>query len=122
MIIVDSSGWIEYLSGGPRAEKYEKYLSRLAEVITPAVVFYEVYKKIKMVKGEEKALLVAAQILKTNIVPLDSEIAIYAAEVSLRCSIPMADAIIYATALSKKCPVVTSDPHFQNLEGAIFLK
>ena len=122
MIIVDSFGWIEYLSDGPLANKYEKYFSDLTKVITPTIVFYEVYKKIKTTKGEEKALLVAGQIMKTVVVSLDDEIALSAAELSLRHFLPMADAIVYATGINKNCSIVTSDPHFQNLEGVIFLK
>lgn len=122
MILVDSFGWIEYLSGGPLADKYEKYFSKLEEVFTPTIVFYEVYKKIKTTLGEEKALLVIAQMMKTDVVPLDSETALSAAELSLRYSLPMADAIVYATGTNKKCQIVTSDPHFKNLGGVIFLK
>ena len=39
------------------------------------------------------------------------------AEISLRHSLPMADAIVYATGAKEKCSVVTSDPHFKNLEN-----
>jgi len=59
MIIVDSFGWIEYLSDGPLTNKYEKYLSDLTKVITPTIVLYEVYKKIKNTKykrGREGAV------------------------------------------------------------------
>ena len=122
MIIVDSFGWIEYLSDSPLANKYEKYLADLTKVITPAIVLYEVYKKIKITKGEEKALLVAGQIMKSIMVPVDNEIALCAAEVSLRYSLPMADALVYAAGINKNCPIVTSDPHFQDLEGVIFIK
>jgi len=60
--------------------------------------------------------------MKTVMVSLDDEIALSAAELSLRHFLPMADAIVYATGINKNCSIVTSDPHFQNLEGVIFLK
>ena len=47
MIIVDSCGWIEYLKGSKKGEKYEKYLTDMEKIITPTIVIYEVYKKIK---------------------------------------------------------------------------
>lgn len=122
MIIVDSVGWIEYLADGSLADKYEKYLSDLTKLITPTIIVYEVYKRIKTARGEEKALLIVAQMMKTKTVVLDGEIALSAVELSLRYSLPMADAIVYATGLKEKCSIVTSDPHFQNLDNVIFIK
>jgi len=122
MILVDSFGWIEYLAGGQLAERYEEYLTNLAEVITPTIVLYEVYKKLRRERKEEEALLVIAQIMKTRIVPLSEEISLLAAEISLKHALPMADAIVYATAMKEACPVVTSDPHFKGLEDVIYLE
>ena len=122
MILVDSFGWIEYLAGGQLAGCYEEYLTNLAEVITPTIVLYEIYKKLRREGKEEEALLVVAQIMKTKIVPLSEEIALLAAEISLKHTLPMADAIVYATAMKETCPVVTSDPHFKGLENVIYLE
>ena len=122
MILVDSFGWIEYLAGGQLAERYEEHLTNLAEVITPTIVLYEVYKKLRRERKEEEALLVIAQIMKTRIVPLTEEIALSTAEISLKHTLPMADAIVYATAMKEACPVVTSDPHFKGLEDVIYLE
>ncbi len=63
-----------------------------------------------------------AQIMKTKIVPLSEEIALLAAEISLKFTLPMADAIVYATATKEACPVVTSDAHFKELEDVIYLE
>jgi len=122
MILVDSFGWIEYLAEGRLAERYGEYLTNLAEVITPTIVLYEVYKKLRRERKEEEALLVIAQIMKTRIVPLTEEIALSTAEISLKHTLPMADAIVYATAMKEACPVVTSDPHFKGLEDVIYLE
>jgi predicted nucleic acid-binding protein len=116
MILVDSFGWIEYLAEGRLAQRYEEYLTNLPEVITPTIVLYEVYKKLRRERKEEEALLVAAQITKTKIVPLSEEIALSAAEISLKYTLPMADAIVYATAMREACPAVTSSPHLKGLE------
>ena len=122
MILVDSFGWIEYLAEGRLAEHYEEYLANLAEVITPTIVLYEVYRKLRRERKEEEALLVVAQMMKTEIVPLSEEIALSAAEISLKYALPMADAIVYATATKETCPLVTSDPHFKGLEDVIYLE
>ena len=60
--------------------------------------------------------------MKTKIVPLSEEIALSAAEISLKHTLPMADAIVYATAIKETCPVVTSAPHFKELEDVIYLE
>ena len=122
MILVDSFGWIEYLAEGQLAERYEEYLANLAEVVTPTIVLYEVYKRLRRERKEEEVLLVIAQIMKTKVVPLSEEIALSAAEISLRHTLPMADAIVYATAMKETCPMVTSDPHFKGLEDVIYLE
>ena len=44
MIVVDSSGWIEFFTDGPKAGVYARYLQEPEEIFTPAVVVYEVYK------------------------------------------------------------------------------
>ena len=122
MILVDSFGWIEYLAEGQLAERYAEYLTDLAEVVTPTIVLYEVYKKLMRERKEEESLFVVAQIMKTKVVPLSEEIALSAAEIGLKYTLPMADAIVYATAVKETCPVVTSDPHFKGLEDVIYLE
>jgi predicted nucleic acid-binding protein len=122
MILVDSFGWIEYLAEGQLAGRYAEYLANLAEVTTPTIVLYEVYKKLRWERKEEEALLVVAQMMKTKIVPLTEEISLLAAEMSLRHFLPMAEAIVYATAMKEACPVVTSDPHLKELEDVIYLE
>lgn len=122
MILVDSYGWIEYFTDGPLAKKYEKYLSPLSQVVSPTIILYEVYKKVKREQSEDDALIAISQIMKTNIVALDHKLSLMAAECSLRYSLPMADAIIYATALEKGCQVATSDPHFEKLDNVIYIK
>lgn len=91
-------------------------------MVTPTIVVYEVYNRLRRERNEEEALLVIAQMMKTRVVPLDEEMSLLAAELSLKHALPMADAVIYATAMKQACPVVTSDTHFKGLENAICLE
>ena len=120
MILIDSSGWIEYFSNGPLASIYAKYVAQPAQVIIPTIVCYEVYKKIKMEKGESIAISIAATLQKGNIVPLTDELAMMAADYSLQYKISMADAIVYATALQERVSLVTSDRDLKELPGVIY--
>ncbi len=118
MTVVDSSGWIEFFTDGPKADEYARYLKNPNNVLTPAVVVYEVYKKIKRERGEDIAKVCLAQIEKTQIIPMDQGIAIKAADLSLEFSRAMADSLALATARSFDAELVTSDSDFRRVPGA----
>src|SRR3989304_7528345 len=121
MFLIDSSGWIEFFTDGHLSKAYSKYLKDLSKIITPTIILYEVYKKIKRERTEEDALLAASLINRTTVVHLSESIALSAADLSLKHSLPMADAVVYATALEQGCKVVTGDAHFKNIELVVFI-
>ncbi len=122
MTVVDSSGWLEFFTDGPLASAYASYLKSPAEVVTPTIVLYEVYKLIKRQRNEEEALAAAAQMGKTRLALLTDTIALTAADLSLAHRLAMADAIVYATALTQGTKLVTSDADLASLPGVVFLK
>ena len=121
-VLLDSSGWIEFFTGGPLAERYASYLSPRYQFITPTIVLYEVYKKIKRERGEETALLFAGRLSATQVIPLTDSIAFLAADLSLRHGLAMADAIVYATAKDQEAEVVTGDADLKDLPGVVYVK
>jgi predicted nucleic acid-binding protein len=121
MVIVDSSGWIEYFTNGRHATAYQKHIRDPQKVITPAIILYEVYKKIKREISEEAAMDAVSAMKQTKIAPLSESISLLAADLSLKHALPMADAIVYATAMEMECTVVTSDSHFKGLEKTVIL-
>jgi len=121
-LLVDSSGWIEYFASGPLAGRYVPYLVRPAELITPTIVVYEVYKKLKRERGEELALRVAARLAATEVIPLTESIALLAADISLQHGLGMAEGIVYATAKDQEARVVTSDADLKDLPGVVYLR
>lgn len=121
MIVVDSSGWLEFLTNGPLADEYAARLRQPASVLTPTIVVYEVYKHTKRLRGEEAALEAVAAMQKTRIVPLNDELALVAADLSLDQKLPMADAIVLATARLHDAEVVTSDADFQRIAGVTYI-
>lgn len=54
---------------------------------------------------------------KTRVVDLTPEIALIAADLSLERKLPMADAVILATARLHEAEVVTSDADFAGIPG-----
>ena len=121
-VLLDSSGWIEFFTGGPLADRYATYLTPRYQVITPTIVLYEVYKKIKRERGEETALLFAGRLSATRVIQLTESIALLAADVSLRHGLAMADAIVYATAQDQEAEVVTGDADLKDLPGVVYVK
>ncbi|MEM6273676.1 MAG: type II toxin-antitoxin system VapC family toxin [Myxococcota bacterium] len=119
--MVDSSGWIEFFADGPLAEHYESYVSASAEVITPTLVLFEVYKVLKRELGESPALLAAAELSQTTVVPLDATTALAAADIGLEHRLAMADSVVYATALAHHAELVTSDSDFEGLPSVRYL-
>ena len=122
MILVDSSGWIEFLTDGPLAREYARRLGDGSGIVTPSIVLYEVYKQAKRHRTDEDAAIAAAAIQKTEVIPLDDDLALEAADLSLEHRLAMADAIVLATARRYDAVVYTSDADFEGIEGAVVLK
>ena len=56
------------------------------------------------------------------IVPLNTEIALIAADLTLSHKLAFADAVIYASARKHKAELVTSDDHFAGLPDVIYFR
>lgn len=120
--LVDSSGWIEFFSDGPRADAYAEYIADRRNLITSTIVVYEVYKKIKRERGEEQALHATAQLGTTEVIALSDSIALRAADLSLAHGLAMTDAIVYATARDRQARVVTGDADLKDLPDVIYVR
>jgi predicted nucleic acid-binding protein len=120
LFLVDSSGWIEFLGDGPLADRFAPYFEREERLIVPAIVLYEVYKKLLSVQGSMAADRFLSAALRARVVPIDERLALLAARISLDRRLAMADAMIYATALVSGARLVTSDSHFKGLPEATF--
>ena len=121
MNLVDSSGWLEYLADGKNANFFAAPLESSTKLIVPTICLYEVFKKILVERGEDKALQAAALMQKGEIIPLDVPISLQAAKISKEKKLPMADSIILATARAHKAIIWTQDTDFQNVEGVKFI-
>ncbi|HUR81135.1 MAG TPA: type II toxin-antitoxin system VapC family toxin [Thermoanaerobaculia bacterium] len=118
---MDSSGWLEFLTDGILADEFARHLRPATSVITPTIVVYEVYKHAKRLLPREAALDAVAAMHKTQIVPLTDELAVMAADLSIAHKLPMADAIVLATAQIHEARVVTSDADFANVPGVMYI-
>jgi toxin FitB len=120
MNIVDSSGWLEYFSGGMNSENFASPLQDPSSLIVPVITIYEVFKVALRESGENEALQAVAAMQKGTIIDLTANIAINASKLSLQYSLPMADSIILSTAQAYACLIWTQDSDFENLPGVKF--
>ena len=121
MNLVDSSVWLEYLASGPQADEFAAVVERVARVLVPTIVLLEVTRKVMQQRDEDAALQVAALLSQATVVPLDSAIALSAAQLGVQHRLPLADSIIYATARQHGATLWTMDAHFESLPGVRFV-
>ncbi len=117
MIVVNSSGWLEFFTDGPNAGLFRSAIKDEQNLIIPTICLYEVFKIILARAGEDEALHVAGLMSFGNIVDLDREIALAAGQISNQHKLSMADSIIYATAQANAATLWTQDGHFKGLPG-----
>jgi predicted nucleic acid-binding protein len=116
MIIVDTSLWIEFFAGTPLNISIVNALSNNDELYVPAICLYEVKKKF-LVDNDAVKAITAIDIMKNGtVISIDSEIALLASDISKQHKLPMADSIIYATAVLFDAELYTQDKHFENLD------
>lgn len=115
MKLVDTCGWIEWLTNGKLASSFEPYLINTADLIIPTLVQFELYKWVCREKNSATALEIIGLTENCDVIPLDTNIALYAGDISKEFGLAMADAIIYATSRKNDALLVTSDKHFKSL-------
>ena len=98
-------------------KKLRALLQRSKATFASSISIYEVYKLTLAHEGKTVADLRVTTIRKEFIVvDVSPEIAEEGARISHRLRVPMADALIMATAKQLRVPCVTDDPHFAEVK------
>ncbi len=118
--VVDTCGWIEWLTDEILADEFAPYLSDLHNLIVATSIQYELHKWICRERDKELAMEVIALTQQTNVVSLTESLALLASELSQKYKLSFADSIIYATAQQEKVKLITADDHFENLPDVIY--
>ena len=92
MTLVDTCGWIEWLTEGALAARFAPYMKDPADLLVPTTAQYESYKWVKRESDETTA----------------------------HDTIALADAVIYASAKKHCAELVTSDDHFEGLPDVTY--
>lgn len=115
MYLVDTCGWIEWMTDTPLSKNYARYLNAPDTLLVPTLVQHELYKWLCRELDQTIALSAIAATKTAIVVPLDTAIALLAADITKEFKLATADAIIYATARQHRATLVTSAAHFAEL-------
>ena len=122
MRVVDTSVWIEWLIGSPLGRKLAKEIPGRSECIVPTIVQLELSKWLLRESGEDQVDQVIAYTQKCIVVPLDTPLALLAAELHRQHKLAIADAIVYAAAQAHGAELLTCDAHFAKLPAVAYFK
>ena len=101
LVVIDSSGWLEYLTGDTKHDLFAPYFAAESRICVAMMVLHEV-GKVLLARASKNNEFVAAA-LQLRLIPVDSAVALSAA------------------ALDRKATLITSDSHVQDLPGVITL-
>jgi predicted nucleic acid-binding protein len=119
-LVVDTSIWIEWLSESVLSKTLNKVFPQQSHCIVPTIVQLELAKWLVREVGEDQADQVLAYTQKCIVIPLDTRLALLAADLHRDHKLATADAIVYATARQLGVDLLTCDAHFKGLPSVLF--
>ena len=117
MNVVDSSAWLEYFADGPNAVHFAGAIEQAEALLVPTISLYEVFKRVLEQRDEAAALQAVGVMLQGHVVDLTASLALSAARLNAAHGLPMADALIFATAAAYGATLLTQDADFEGLDG-----
>jgi len=121
MRLVDTSAWIEWLTGSRLGLALEAELPLSSEWLVPTMVQLELARWLTREASDDKADQVIAFTATCVVANLDTATALSAAELGARHKLATADAIIYATARLYDADLLTCDRHFAGLPWVTYI-
>lgn len=120
MRVVDTSAWIEWLIGSATGKRLARELPERAQCVVPTIVQLELAKWLARELDEDCADQIIAYTQLCVVAPLDTRIALRAADLHRQHKLATADAIVYATAQEHEADLLTCDAHFAKLPGVAY--
>jgi predicted nucleic acid-binding protein len=121
MRVVDTSAWLEWLSDSALGRKVGLELPSTEGWIVPTIVQYELARCLTREVSEDAADDTIAFSTECVVTSLSTRLAVQAAEIAKDHALPMADAIIYATAVDMGADLLTCDAHFAKLPRVVYV-
>lgn len=116
MNVVDSSAWLEYFADGPNARFFAPPIEDPRSLAVPSICVAEVFRRMMQQLGVGAAMRATAAMQRQGtVIALDASLARDAGRLGVELRLPMADAIVYATARALDGTVWTQDSDFEQL-------
>lgn len=118
--LVDSSVWIAHISKG----SFEEVFSGDEQLFLSVISLFEIWKKLikDKVSSSDIEKTISALRDESIILPVNEGVAEKAVKMATEKGLPMADALIYATAVVHELDLVTCDNDFRGLKGVELLE
>ena len=121
MNVIDSSGWLEYFTGGANAAFFQRAIEDRSNLLVPTISIFEVFRHVLRNRGEPHAYQASAAMTEGAVaIELTMGIATLAATLAHEHKLAMADSIILATARQFDATIWTQDVDFEGLEKVKF--
>ena len=113
--VVDSSAWLAYLADEAGAEHFSAAIEDTDHLVVPVVCILEVFKIVARQRGDGDALQAVALMQQAKVIDLDANLALIAAKAAIDHNLPLADSMVYATAMLVEGVVWTQDDDLEDL-------
>jgi PIN domain nuclease of toxin-antitoxin system len=107
--------WVEYFLENDIDKSIIDAIKDTGNLYVPVISLYEVYKKFLSIGDDERANIAVSIMLNADVIGINPQLAVFAAQLGKQHKLPMADSIIYATAVLYDAELYTQDKHFENL-------
>ena len=113
--VVDSSAWLAYLADEAGADHFSVAIEDTDHLVVPVVCILEVFKIVARQRGDGDALQAVALMQQAKVIDLDANLALIAGKAAIDHNLPLADSMVYATAMLVEGVVWTQDDDFEDL-------
>ena len=117
MNVVDSSGWIEYLTDSKRADLFAAPIEQRDHLLVPTIALFEVHKILSRSLSDDLVERCLNVMRLGRVLDLTDRRAIAASKVARQHRLALADAAMYSIAQEHAATFWTQDGDYQNLPG-----
>jgi predicted nucleic acid-binding protein len=113
--LIDSSLWIDYLVNG----NFKEIIEKEEKLLLATISLIEIRKKLSKLKIPNKEINNKVDYIKKQsiVISLDEKVAEKASEIVIEKGLPIADSIVYASALMNNAILLTLDNDFRGLDN-----
>ena len=117
MNVVDSSGWIEYLTDSKRADLFAAPIEQRDQLLVPTIALFEVHKILSRSLPEGVVDRCLNVMRLGRVLDLTDRRAVAASKIARQHRLALADAAMYSMAREFDATLWTQDVDYQGLEG-----